>query len=502
MRTILMKYLGLIILMVALSNTFCQDSPDTDKITHRPPTVAGAFYPAQADTIKKWINEYLSLDEPLEVKGDIIGIAVPHAGYVYSGWVAGKAFRELKGRKYDAVIIISPSHTKAFRGASVFKGDAYVTPLGVAKVDLELSKEIADVFPDVKFSMDGHSWTDARSEHALEVQIPFLQIVQSGTPIVPIVMGTQDFETTDELVKAIVKSVKKLNRKVLLVASSDLSHFHNQKQAEKIDSPLVKAFSKLDYFKMAMNLYQNKWEACGGAPITVVMMASEQLGANSANSFLYATSATSPYTATDTSKVVGYFSGCLYNDNSGQLKILPELTEDDRKVILDYAKKSVKSAVLNNPIEIDNSIISDRLNDEYASFVTLKVDGMLRGCMGQTFTTSSLLNSVIEAGRLSATRDPRFSPVSEKELDKLEYEVTVLSRMKKILDPEEVVVGRDGVYFRLENSGALFLPQVAPEQKWDRTELLENLCRKARLPMDAYKSTKAELYVFQAMIID
>ena len=127
---------------------------------------------------------------------------------------------------------------------------------------------------------------------------------------------------------------------------------------------------------------------------------------------------------------------------------------------------------------------------------------MLRGCMGQTFTTSSLLNSVIEAGRLAASRDPRFSPVSEKELDKLEYEVTILSRMKKILNPEEIEIGRDGVYLRMENSGALFLPQVAPEQKWNRTELLENLCRKARLPMDAYKSTKAELYVFQAMIID
>ncbi|MBI5326576.1 MAG: AmmeMemoRadiSam system protein B [Ignavibacteriae bacterium] len=502
MRTFLMKYLGLIILMVALSNTFCQDSPDTDKITHRPPTVAGAFYPADADTIKKWINEYLSADEPLLVEGDIIGLVVPHAGYVYSGWVAGKAYRELKGRKYDDVIVISPSHSKAFRGASVFKSEAYVTPLGVAKVDLELSKEIANVFTDVKFSLDGHSWSEGRAEHALEVQIPFLQIIQSGTPIVPIVMGTQDFETTDELVKAIVQSVKKLNRKVLLIASSDLSHFHTQKQAEKIDSPLVKAFSKLDYFKIAMNLYQDKWEACGGAPITVVMSAAEQLGANSAKTFLYASSASSPYTATDTSRVVGYFSGALYNDNSGQLKILPDLTDEDKKVIMEIAKKAVKSAVLNSAIDVDESKISERLNDEYASFVTLKEDGMLRGCMGQTFTTSSLINSVIEAGRLASTRDPRFNPVSEKELNKLEYEVTVLSRMKKILDPEEIVVGRDGVYIRLENSGALFLPQVAPEQKWDRTELLENLCRKARLPNDAYKSTKAELYVFQAMIID
>src|SRR3989339_298896 len=402
MRTILMKYLGMIILMVALSNTFCQDSPDLSKVTHRPPTVAGAFYPANADTIKKWINEYLSPDEPLEIKGDIIGLVVPHAGYVYSGWVAGKAYRELKDRKYDAVIVISPSHTKAFRGASVFKGDAYVTPLGI----------------------------------------------------------------------------------------------------EKIDSPLVEAFSKLDYFKMAMNLYQDKWEACGGAPITVVMSVAEQLGANSAHSFLYATSATSPYTATDSSRVVGYFSGALYNDNSGQLKILPELNEKDKKVIMDYAKKSVRSTVLNTSIDIDEKQFSDRLNDEYAAFVTLKEEGMLRGCMGQTFTTSSLLNSVIEAGRLAASRDPRFSPVSEKELDKLEYEVTILSRMKKILNPEEIEIGRDGVYLRMENSGALFLPQVAPEQKWNRTELLENLCRKARLPMDAYKSTKAELYVFQAMIID
>ncbi len=502
MRTILMKYIGAIVIMAALTSTFCQDSPDAGQITYRPATVAGAFYPENIDSLKNSINEYLLPDEPKLIKGDIIGLVVPHAGYVFSGWVAGKAYRELEGKKYDDIIIISPSHTKAFQGSSVFKGEGYTTPLGVAGVDLELAKEIADGKSSyVKYSLDGHEWQGGRTEHAIEVQVPFLQVVQPNTPIIPIIMGSQDFPTVDALVKSIVKAVRKLRKKVLIVASSDLSHFHNQRTAESIDTPFVRAFSKFDYFKMEMNLFSDRWEACGGGPIIATMMIAEQLGANSTYPFLYATSANSPFISADSSRVVGYCSGAIYNDMSGKLNILPNLNEDDKKFIMDVAKKSVKAAVTNTEVELKDKVNSE-LNDEYAAFVTLKEDGILRGCMGQTFTTSSLLNAVVEAGRLAATRDPRFKPVSKIELDKLEYEVTILSRFKKILSDKEIEIGRDGVYLRLGNSAALFLPQVAPEQHWNTEELLENLCSKARLPLDAYKSPDAELFIFQAMIID
>ncbi|MDP2362565.1 MAG: AmmeMemoRadiSam system protein B, partial [Ignavibacteria bacterium] len=225
---------------ILISNGLSQDMLAPDKISYRSPTVAGAFYPAKPSELRTMIYNYLNEDISEIIQQDIFAIVVPHAGFVYSGSVAAKAYKQLIGKKYDAIIIIAPSHQKYFKGASVFKGNAYVTPLGNALVDKELSKEITSVNSFVKLSMDGHSWTDSLSEHSLEVQIPFLQIVQPDVPIVPIVMGTQNHETCDKLMKAIVYSVKKLNKKVLIVASSDLSHFHSLKDAKKLINRFLK----------------------------------------------------------------------------------------------------------------------------------------------------------------------------------------------------------------------------------------------------------------------
>ena len=277
--------------MAVFSKTLAQDMPGLSQVSYRPPAVAGSFYPNNPDSLRKMINEFLDLNEFIPIPGDIKAIVVPHAGYVFSGWVAGKAFKAVKDKTYDDIIIIAPSHAKYFNGASVFKGDAYTTPLGEALVDKILANEIANFSPLVKLSNDGHGWKDSKSEHSIEVEIPFLQVVQPNTPIVPIIIGSQDFTTCDELVKAIINAKKKLNKKLLIVASSDLSHFHNTGSAEALDTLLVNSFSKFDYFKMEKNLFAGKWEACGGGPIVTAMMIAEQLGANNTLAFQYATSA-------------------------------------------------------------------------------------------------------------------------------------------------------------------------------------------------------------------
>jgi AmmeMemoRadiSam system protein A len=143
-----------------------------------------------------------------------------------------------------------------------------------------------------------------------------------------------------------------------------------------------------------------------------------------------------------------------------------------------------------------------QLGKEYATFVTLKKDGHLRGCMGHTISTKSLLSSVEETGRMAAVKDPRFSPVTENELPELSIEVTILSRFKKVFDINDIEVGKDGLVLRLGYNSGLFLPQVAPENNWDRETFLKQLGRKAGLDYNAYKTPNVEIYKFLAIIID
>ncbi|MBM2816246.1 MAG: hypothetical protein HW421_3008 [Ignavibacteria bacterium] len=501
-KLILLIVTGLIdfvfIVMVLFSSS--QDRLDIKDISYRPPQFAGSFYPSHPDLLRKNLDDFLKLDSPLTVEDSIIALVVPHAGYVYSGWVAGKAYRQVNGLNYDAVIIIGPSHQKSFKGSSVFSGDAYVTPLGNAMIDKKLSIEIASVNQNVRLSLDGHDWRTQQSEHSIEVQIPFLQRVLPNVPIVPICMGSQDNSSIDDLMKAIVFGIKNSGKNILIVASSDLSHYHDLLSAKSMDMPLTSAFGRLDYFKIASQCSSRKWEACGFAPIAVAMMAAEQLGANDAKPLLYSTSAGSPYAKASEDRVVGYLSGAIIKNENKTLDILPKLSEKNKKTLLKAARQTVE-ACSGKKENYSPGKSSPELSENYAAFVTLKKKGELRGCMGHTFSNQPLIDEVIEAARLASTHDPRFPSVRKSELNDLVLEISVLSRYKRVLDTGEIQTGDDGVYLRLGDSTGLFLPQVAREQKWDTKTFLEHLGLKAGLKKDAYLNPNAELYRFRALVI-
>jgi len=481
-------------------NLFSQDAPDLDEVSYRSPCFAGSFYPDDPDSLKSMLNEFFHRAKKIENEVEIYALVVPHAGYVYSGWVAAVAYKQVKNENYDDVIVISPSHSKFFRGACVFDGQAYMTPLGNAMVDIEFAQLITDYDSLVFYGRDGHEWYKGRNEHALEVQIPFIQSVLPETKIIPIVMGSQDNETVNALFKSIVYATKKLNRKILIIASSDLSHYNEAYIAKSKDQPILRAFYRYDYFKLALNFFTNKWEACGGGPIVTAMLAAEQLGANKAEPLLYANSSQSPYVKGDPKSVVGYFSGIIYNDNT-QVDLLPEIDEKSKKLLLDIAKKKIEDVAYNRDSLYQLDVVSKELLDEYAVFVTIHKDGKLRGCMGHTIANKTLMMAVKEAAELASSRDPRFSKISPEELDSLEIEITILSRMKRVLDFNEIVPGRDGVLLRLKNHSGLFLPQVAIEQNWNRIQLLEHLGLKAGLDTEAYKNPNTELYIFQGKIL-
>ena len=269
----------------------------------RPPAVAGLFYPSDSYKLRTDINNMLSTVESKPFAKHIVGIVSPHAGYVYSGKTAAYGFNLLKNKNYDKVIIISPSHREYFAGASIFNGDAYETPLGVVEIDKELAQKIIEGSKTIFFGMEGH-----RQEHAIEVQIPFLQTVLTDFKIVPIVMGDQGEVFVDDLANQIAKAV---DDKTLIVASSDLSHFYSKQKAFELDSIVAKHISDFDYEKLQNDLNSRKCEACGGGPIVVLMKTAGLL--NKKKSMLLHRSDSGDVSG-DNSEVVGYLSAAIFGD--------------------------------------------------------------------------------------------------------------------------------------------------------------------------------------------
>ncbi len=170
--------------------------------------VAGSFYPADPKALTAMMDEMLARVALPPIDGTILGVVAPHAGYQYSGPVAAYTYAALKGHKYARVVVIAPSHFEAFDFTSVYDGDAYATPLGTVPVDKEFARQLAKMSPTMRLSSQGHDPTPAGAEHALEVQLPWLQRVLGDFQLVPIVMGDQSYESSRALGVALAKMIK------------------------------------------------------------------------------------------------------------------------------------------------------------------------------------------------------------------------------------------------------------------------------------------------------
>lgn len=268
----------------------------------RQPAVAGLFYPSNSSELRNEILFMLSSAESKISPANVFGIVSPHAGYIYSGRTAAFGFNLLKDRNIDKVVIISPSHREYFQGVSIYDGDAYQTPLGVVEVDKELAEKIVEGSDSIFFGREGH-----RQEHAVEVQIPFLQIVLKDFKIVPIVMGDQNKVYVNELANQISKAV---DDKTVVIASSDLSHFYPKNKAYELDSIVAKRISEFDYDKLQNDLDTRRCEACGGGPIVALMRSAALL--NKKKSFILDRSDSGDVSG-DNSEVVGYLSAAIYS---------------------------------------------------------------------------------------------------------------------------------------------------------------------------------------------
>ncbi len=451
---------------------------------------AGSWYPGEADTLKKQIQNFLD-NARVKVAGEIFGLVSPHAGYIYSGPIAAFAFKTVQNKKYDAVIVIGPSHHVGFNGASVDTLKGRITPLGPVDFDIELAKKIVKNNKLLVYKESAHI-----EEHSVEIQVPFIQTVLKNTNIVEIVMGNQDYKTCEMLSNAIYEAGK--GKKVLVIASSDLSHFHSQETAEKLDQLVVESVSAFDPEELYSRLSKDSCEACGGGPIITAMLVAKKMGAVNSKSLVYATSGN---TSGNYSQVVGYLAAAFFKKETDhdQVGIEMGLSEEEKRQLKKIAKESIEVAVRGKKSpEYKN--LSDNLNAKYGAFVTITKFGNLRGCIGHIIGDQPLYKSVIEMAKAAALQDPRFPPVTEKELADLEIEISVLTPIEPVENFSDIVIGRDGLIIKRGYNQGLLLPQVASEYGWSVEEFLEETCHKAGLPADAYKLEDTQVFKFSAEV--
>jgi AmmeMemoRadiSam system protein B len=271
----------------------------------RPPAVAGSFYPAERSSLAKEIDVLLSRAERIAGSGSIVGLIAPHAGYRYSGLTAAYAYCQLRGAAFDTVVIVAPSHCEYFDGISVYNGDAYATPLGIVNVDAGLRERLTAGDAVITASESGH-----REEHAIEVQLPFLQRGFSGFSILPIVIGDQRKQYCDHLGTRLADLLA--GTRSLLVASSDLSHYHAYDAANRLDQIVIDDVKSFDADKLMGDLEANRAEACGGGPIAAVMVAARGLRADGVRLLHHCNSGD---VTGERGRVVGYLSAALLRTN-------------------------------------------------------------------------------------------------------------------------------------------------------------------------------------------
>jgi len=468
------------------------------KSTVRQPAVAGQFYPANPDELRKMLDEFVAQASVPSVSGQIVALIAPHAGYIYSGKVAAHSYALLKGQKFERVVVIAPSHFEAFPFNSVYNGDAYATPLGDVEVDKEFAAKLAKMSSLIQLSSRGHAPTQQQGEHALEVELPFLQRMLGEFKLVPIVMGEQNYETERALGVSLAKLVQGTN--TLIVASSDLSHYHPYEEATKLDHKTLKAIERWDYLSLSLNLESRIWEACGGGPIVATMIAAERLGAKQASILKYAN--TGDVTG-DHGRVVGYGAVALVKSDSRASETHPfSLGPKEKEALIQLARKSVETIVRERKMYEPPVSEFPALLEEHGAFVTLKEKGELRGCIGLITAEKPLYLGVRDAAAFAAVRDPRFSPVTAAELPQLDYEISVLTPFRRVLDVKEIRVGRDGLLMIRGGNEGVLLPQVPTEQGWDRKTFLEETCRKAGLPRQAWQDEATDIFAFSAIVFD
>jgi len=413
----------------------------------RQPAFAGQFYPGSARELRALIKTMVN--EKSE-KQEVIGYYAPHAGYQYSGPVVGAVVSRVKPA--NVYIIMAPSHTGMGAPFSIMTEGSWRTPLGEVEIDSSLAKQIMAGSTHLKSDILAHA-----QEHAIEVQLPFIQYFKPDFKLVPVVLSQASADIYRDIGVAVAKAIKESGKRVVIVASGDMTHYESQKSAHAKDQQAIDAMLRLDPEELLARVRNLNITMCGYAPAAVLIFAARELGAVKAELVKYRTSGD---TTGDFSSVVGY-AGLIF-------------TASNESALVRLARETVESYVTHGIVPSPKSP-DPEMQGKAGVFVSIHKGEELRGCIGTIGPTEpNIALEIVQNAVSAATRDPRFPPVMPDELNQLNYKVDVLTDPEPIKGTEQLDPKRYGVIVEAGWRRGLLLPDL---EGVDSVEHQIEICR-------------------------
>lgn len=467
----------------------------------RKPAVAGTFYPSDPVKLKSQVeSDYQKAGNP-RGGSNVAAVIVPHAGYVFSGEVAASAFAQIdQARTYEHIFLIGTSHLVYLKGAAIFNQGNFSTPLGIVDVDVALANKLIkenSVFEDAP---EAHT-----KEHSLEVELPFLQYrLKKPFKIVPIIIGTQSEATCRKIADALKPYFTEKN---LFVISSDFSHYPDYAGAEEADKTTGDAIAanSPEKFLRARNSNDLKkipglvTSCCGWSSILTLLYLTSDTKGITVQHIDYKNSGDIEFG--DHSRVVGYHSFVFKREKQHVTENTSfSLDAKDKIQLLKLARATIETQLRNQRFTpVDETQLSDALKTPCGAFVTLHKNGQLRGCIGRFKASDPLYKIIQQMASAAAFQDTRFEPVELSEMKDIDFEISVLTPLKRIQSIDEFELGKQGIYIVKGYNTGTFLPQVATETGWSKEEFLGHCARdKAGIGWDGWKD--ADLYTYEALI--
>lgn len=416
---------------------------------------------------------------------DPIAILCPHAGFYFSGKVAAKSFSVIdKERKYNNIFILSTSHTDSYFGASLCSNQYYNTPFGALQINNDICNELNS--NELKFNNDHF-----KNDHTINMILPFIQErIKPGYKIVPIMIGDSDVNNLNEISKKLKPYFTENN---LFVISSDFSHYPLYNDAVEVDNETKDAILSND-INIFLNTVHN---------INKPNLVTRMCGWSSCLILLYLLKDKNVKINVEDYKNSGDITGDRTNGVVGYYAInfcLEKITNNnERKILTDIVRKTIKQYLDNGSIYEPVRPNSEILNSNRGAFVTLHLDGHLKGCIGLFWSNYELYKVVRNMAISSAFNDSRFTPLTKEEYDKIDIEISILSPFKKITDINQIKLGKHGIYISKNSSSGTFLPQVATETGWNLEEFLGH-CSQDKAGLGWYGWKDAEIFTYEAEV--
>ena len=491
----------------------------------RPPAVAGTFYERLPVDLNGQIDDLLKQAGQPVTTGRLVAAVVPHAGYLFSGQCAAGVYSRISSGQYDRVIILCPAHHVYVKGVSLPDPAlvAYATPLG----NVEIDRAVCEALKGRKGFVTKPE-ADV-CEHAIEVQLPFLQKTARSFKLVPLICGSSGEVDITAVSEALAPY---LGGRTLLLASSDFTHYGPNYGFEPFTDHISKRLKEwlmlasdriaaLDEKGFGAHCDATHDTICGEVPIRIMMAALNRSNLKPKGQVMSQSSSgevTGDYRNSVSYAAIGFFAGpptaavtnltltgakegvTMKEHRTGSWT--PGLSEAEKTTLFAIARDTLKWCVegQREPFDFSRYTLTPLMKTDTATFVTLKIKGGLRGCIGSLAPVEPLYASVHDNAINAALRDPRFRPVQTNELARITVDVSILSPIRDIGSITEFKIGQQGIILEKGRYRAVYLPEVATEQGWTVEETLASLSEKAGLPSDAWREG-ARFKVFESVVL-